>query len=56
MTKRSPPAAAAIHIDGVGGHEGTGVRAHEKDKLPDLLGLAEPLHRYVVEEALHQFG
>ena len=50
-----PPAAAAVHIDRVRGHERAGVRAHEQHQFADLLGLAEALHRHVFEETLHQF-
>src|ERR1700730_14341231 len=50
------PAAAAVHQDGVAGHEIAGVRAHEQHQLADLLRLAEAPHRNVVEETLHQFG
>ena len=54
-TPRSTPAAAAVHIDRIGGHEGASVRAHEQHELADLLGLPEALHRHVVQETLHQF-
>src|SRR5580693_9797921 len=51
-----PPAAAAVHIDRVRGHERAGVRAHEQHQFADLLRLAETLHRHVFEEPLHQLG
>ena len=49
------PAAAAVRIDGVRGHEGTCVRADEQHQFADLLGFAEPLHRDVLQKALDQF-
>src|SRR6202034_4461012 len=48
--QHSAPAAAAVHIDRVRGHEWAGVRAHEEDKLADFLRLAEALHRHVFEK------
>ena len=48
----SPPAAAAVHKHRVGGHEWTGVRAHEQHQFADLLGLAEAAHRHVFQELL----
>src|SRR5262245_11229170 len=55
LAPHSPPPAAAVHVDRVRGHEAACVRAHEQHELADLLGLAETLHRHVVQESLHQF-
>src|SRR3984957_10083954 len=56
MAPASPPAAAAVGEDRVGGHERAGVRAHEQHELADLVGLAEAFHRDVLEETLDQLG
>src|SRR3984885_15269310 len=56
LLSASPPAAAAVHIDRVRGHERAGVRAHEQHQFADLLRLAETLHRHVFEEALDELG
>src|SRR5262249_11111043 len=54
-SRHSPPAAAAVHVDGIGRHEGASVRTHKEHQLADFLGLAKPLHGHIVEKTLHQF-
>jgi hypothetical protein len=52
----SSPAAAAIHIDRVRGHELASVGAEKQHQFADFLRFAEALHRDVIQKTLDQFG